>query len=148
MTENNYHSKIDVINKQMKHIQKRRTKHYKKYGKLKKISDRVTALINAFNAVSVCSIIITLTPVFPAAAIIAITTASISGISTAIMTSYNLNVKIENHHTAYLEYATLYRDIQAKIKKNNLSSKDLDLLLEEINDKLSLIENSAPPIKI
>jgi hypothetical protein len=148
MPENNYKIKMNIISKLLKDIANRRNKHYKKYVKLNKISNVSSAIINCLNGVSICSLILTFSPALPVVGIIALASSSISGILTAGFTSYDLNRKISDHQTAYLEYSDLYREMEAKIKKNNLSSEDLDQLLEEINDKLSLIETSAPPIKL
>lgn len=143
---NNYTKKKKIIKELLKDIQKKQKKHYKKYAKLKKINTAIRTGINILNSVSVCSLILGLTPTAPIAVIIALSTTTCSGILSSGVTAYQLDLKVHHHNTSYLQYIDLYRDYTARLHINNLSSKDLTQMLSEINSRLGLIEDASLPI--
>jgi hypothetical protein len=142
----NYDGKIQFINSILDDIKIRKQKHYKKFAWYKKINTTVKAIINGLNAISVCSIIVSMTPMSPFVMILALTTSTVSGITTAVVQSIDLEEKLQSHNTSNLHYNDLYRDICGRILRNGLSSEDLDSILGELNARLSLIEDSSPPI--
>jgi hypothetical protein len=143
---NNYKGKIDLIKHILENVKIRKNKHYKKFGRLKKINTFIKAFINGLNAVSVCSIILSLSPASPIVMIIALSTTTISSVSSAVSSSIDIEGKIHSHNTSNLQYNDLYRDISARLLRNGMSSQDLDNLLGEINTRISLIEDSSLPI--
>lgn len=146
--ESNYTIKTNMIKDILKDVDKRKNKHYKKYSKFKKINTISKSFINACNAVSVCSMILTFTPVSPAVLIVALSATTCSGVSSAVLNAIELDHKIHSHNTSYLQYTDIHRDISARIRRNNLTSEDLDILLTEINSRLGLIEDQSLPIRI
>ena len=127
-------------------VKKRKAEHYKQFGKFKKINIFTKSLINALNAVSVCSIVLTLTPISPVILIVALTATSISGITSAVNSALDIEGKVHSHHTSYLQYTDIYRDVSARLLRNGMSSADLDTLLTEINARMGLIEDLSLPI--
>ena len=144
--QNNYKSKTTLIKTILSDIWGRRNKHYKKYSKNRKINTFIKILINGLNATSVCSLILSLSPLSPIVIILALSTTTLSGIISAVFSSMNIDSKINSHNTSNLQYNNLYRDISARLLRNGLNSADLDLLLNEINMRISLIEDSSLPI--
>ena len=104
--------------------------------------------INGLNAVSVSSLILTFTPVSPVAVVVALSTTTLSSISSAVLQTFELEHKIQTHNTSYLQYSDIYREYSAKLKRNHLSSDDYDDMLSELNARLGLIEDSSLPISI
>jgi hypothetical protein len=74
----NYDGKVRFINSILAEIKIRKQKHYKKVSLYKKINTTVKAIINGLNAVSVCSIIVSMTPISPFVMILALTTSTVS----------------------------------------------------------------------
>mgnify|MGYP001626869460 CR=1 FL=1 len=146
--ESNYTIKTNMIKDILKDVDKRKVKHYKKYSKYRKINTITKSCINACNAISVCSMILTFTPVSPAVLIVALSATTCSGVSSAVLNAFELDHKIHSHNTSYLQYTDIHRDISARIRRNNLTSEDLDILLTEINSRLGLIEDQSMPIRI
>lgn len=146
--KDNYTIKMDMIKDILKDTEMKKKKHYKKYTKFKKINTLSKSCINTLNAVSVCSMILTFTPVSPAVMIVALSATTCSGVGSAVLSSFDLEHKIHSHNTSYLQYTDIYRDISARIRRNHLSSEDLDILLTEINSRLGLIEDQSLPIRI
>lgn len=144
----NYTIKINMIKDILKDIEYRKRKHYKKYSKYKKINTIIKSGINACNAVSVCSLVLSFTPMSPAVLIIALSATTCSGISSAILNAIELDHKIQSHNTSYLQYTDIHRDLSTRVRRNGLSSQDLDVLLSEINNRLGLIEDQSLPITI
>lgn len=146
-TPNNYLGKIEMIKCILKDVKKRKNKHYKQFGKYKKINTFTKGLINSLNAISVCSMVLTFTPVSRTILIVALSATSISGISSAVHSSTDIEGKVYSHSTSYLQYTDLYRDVSARLLRNGMSSLDLDNLLNEINNRMGLIEDVSQPIK-
>lgn len=146
-TPNNYNGKVEMVRQILDDVKKRKCKHYKQFGKYKKINTFTKGVINSLNAVSVCSMVLTFTPVSPAILVVALSATSISGITSAINNAMDIEGKVHSHNTSYLQYTDLYRDISARLLRNGMSSQDLDLLLSEINARMGLIEDQSLPIK-
>ena len=146
-TPNNYNGKVEMVRQILDDVKKRKCKHYKQFGRYKKINTITKGIINSLNAVSVCSMVLTFTPISPAVLIVALSATSISAISSAVHSSTDVEGKVHSHNTSYLQYTDLYRDISARLLRNGMSSQDLDLLLREINARMGLIEDQSLPIK-
>ena len=129
-------------------IKKRKTKHYKKYVSLKSYSVAFKAIVNALNSVSVCSLVLTFTEINEVVNIVALSATTLSTLTTAILSAFELESKVYSHQTSYLQYVDMHRDLSAKLFKNGLSSKDLDNMLTDLNARLGLIEDNSPPIDI
>ena len=99
-TPNNYMGKIELIRHILEDIKKRKNTHYKKFGKLKKVNTFIKSFVNGLNAISVCSLVLSLTPSSAITLIISLTATSISGITSAISSSMDLEGKIHSHNTS------------------------------------------------
>ena len=146
-TPNNYNGKVEMVRQILDDVKKKKCKHYKQLLKYKKINTFTKGVINSLNAISVCSMVLTFTPISPAVLIVALSATSISAISSAVHSSTDVEGKVHSHNTSYLQYTDLYRDISARLLRNGMSSQDLDLLLSEINARMGLIEDQSLPIK-
>lgn len=138
--------KIKMIRDFLSDIKERKEKHYKKFCSLRGKNATLKAVINALNSVSVCSIVLTFTPVNEVVNIVALSATTASTIISAVASAYELESKVYSHQTSYLQYVDIHRDISARLYKNGLSSKDLDGILSELNARLGLIEDNSLPI--
>ena len=147
-TPNNYKGKIELIRTILEDVKKRKIIHYRYFGKYKKINTIIKSFVNTFNAISVCSLVLTFIPISTISSIIALTSTSISTILSAIHSSIDIENKVQSHNISYCQYNDIYRDVSARLLRNGLSSSDLDNLLNEINTRMSLIEDQSLPITI
>ena len=145
---NNYNDKVEMIRCILDDVKKRKNQHYKQFGKYRKINTLNKSLVNVLNAISVCSMVLTFTPVSPAILIVALSATSVSGITSAVNSAMDIEDKVHSHNTSYLQYTDLYRDISARLLRNGMSSLDLDNLLSEINARMGLIEDHSECISI
>ena len=143
----NYTSKVKLIRSILDDIKKRKDIHYKNFGVYKNLSMYSKTLINTLNAVSICSIVLNLSPVNQTTIIIALASTTISSLVSAIQSAVDLDFKSHSHNTSYLQYNDTYREVSARLLKNGLTSDDLDLMLYELNNRLNIIEDSSLPIK-
>jgi hypothetical protein len=125
---------------------RRKTAHYSRYASLKKWSGCLKATITGSNAISVCSLVVSLLPNNPSSAIIALVATSTSTIISAVITAYELETKIHSHKTSYLQYQDVLRDMWARLYRNGLTSDDLDGMLAELNARLGLVDDSSLPV--
>jgi len=143
----NYHVKVDMIKCILDDVKCRKTQHYAAFGKYKRINMAMRSFVNTLNAVTVCSMVLTFTPVSPALMVVAITASSLSGIASALSSAVDIDSKVHSHHTSYLQLNDLFRDMSARLVRNGLSSVDLDRLLGEVNERMGLIEDHSLPIR-
>lgn len=123
-----------------------KTKYYNCFKNLKKYNTICKICVNILNAVSISSLVMTYTPISPICLIIGLASTTLSTIISVFSSSYGFDNKISTHQTTALQYADLYRDIQAKLLKNHLTSDQCDIIIAELNIRLSLIEDSSLPI--
>jgi hypothetical protein len=145
---NNYTSKVKLIKSILDDIKKRKDAHYKNFGVYKNLSMYSKSLINTLNAISICSIVVNFTPINPGVIILALSSTTLSGLTSALQSAIDLDFKTHSHNTSYLQYGDAYREVSARLLKNGLTSDDLDLMLYELNNRLNIIEDSSLPIKI
>ena len=62
-TPDNYNKQIEMIRCILEDVKKRGEKHYKQFGRYKNINTFTTSLINSLNALSVCFMVLTFTPI-------------------------------------------------------------------------------------
>ena len=142
-----YDDKKNMVKDILKNVKKRKIEHYKKWKKLNKINSIARACVNGLNAISVCSLVLSLTPASPIFMAVALGSTSISSILSAVTTAYELENKVHSHQTSYLQYSDIYRDVSARLLRNNITSEDLDVLLVELNVRLGLIEDNSRPLE-
>jgi len=147
-TDTMYQEKIDLVRKTLADIKNKKLIHYRCFSKYKKINTIIKSFVNTLNALSVCSMVLTFTPVSDEIMILALSSTSISGILSAISSSVDFENKEHSHNTSYLQYTDIFRDMTARLLRNGLSSTDLDNLLSELNDRVGLIEDHSLPISI
>jgi len=147
-TPDNYSGKIKLVKDILEDIKKKKKEHYKLFARYKKINTLVKSVINSLNSVSVCSMVLTFTPISPAVMIVALSCTSLSALTSAVHSSSDIEGKVHSHNTSYLQYTDLYRDVSARLLRNGMSSSDLDNLLSEINDRVGLIEDQSLPVTI
>ena len=147
-TPNNYQGKIKLIQNILEDIKNKKQSHYKCFSRYKQINTLIKSVVNTLNAVSVCSMVLTFTPVSHTVMIIALSATSVSAITSVVHSSTDIEGRVHSHNTSYLQYTDIYRDVSARLLRNGMSSQDLDNLLSEINSRMGLIEDQSLPIKI
>ena len=147
-TPNNYQGKIKLIQNILEDIKNKKQSHYTCFSRYKQINTLIKSVVNTLNAVSVCSMVLTFTPVSHTVMIIALSATSVSAITSAVHSSTDIEGRVHSHNTSYLQYTDIYRDVSARLLRNGMSSQDLDNLLSEINSRMGLIEDQSLPVKI
>lgn len=142
-----YKIKKKLILKRLENIKIRYKNYHKKYKKFKRYNTFINLVIASLNACSITFLSVGLTS-FPPLAIVSLGTTSVSSILQGSTSVLNLQNKINLCYTAYLQLLDLYGDYQSKILKNNLSSDDLNNMLDNINDKLGLILDAVAEISV
>ena len=142
----NYDLKKNLILSEIEKMRNRKEIHYSIYKKYKFINTILKLIINILNAISVSTQVMEYAQLYGFTNIIAMTSTSISSIITIIINNFDLDDKINRHHLAKSRLNDLYRTTNLTILKNNLSSSDLDYIIEDLNNQISLINDTAPSI--
>ena len=111
--------------------------------KYRKRSNLFKTSIHFCNAVSISSLITSVATINPFTLIVGLSCGSMSTIGSAINDSMNYDTKYQTTRTTYLQLSNLEREIRHILLKNHLSSEDLDELIENIDNKLGLINDSS-----
>ena len=136
-----YKNKIKIFKDILNNIKNVSYKHYKKHKKLKKINTILKVIVNVLNAGSICSLVISYMGLSPVI-LISLSFTSMSSLLTAFLSSFEIDYKINSHNNSYLQYSEIYRHYNQLLIKNGLSSGDIDILLNEMNEKLNLIQDT------
>ena len=138
----------ELILKLLREVSLIKVAYFKHMAKLKKIDDSTEAFITASGSIAISSLIATITLINPVTLIIGAVFSSLSTITGAVKRVYNVLGKYESCKTTFNQLSDLERESRAVLVRNHLESHDLQNLLEDINTRLSLIEDSSLPIKI
>jgi len=142
----NYEKKKFMIYKILDNIKSRSNKHYNKFSHYKKKNRCLKVFINILNSISVCSLVISLRPTDHLIIFISLASSTLSTILSAYSSVCDYNDRSSLNQLNHLQYIDLYRNVKGDLLKNNLSSKDLDDIIDDLNNKLSLIENHGDNI--
>lgn len=145
-SKNNYDTKMLLIKDTLKDLKYRKQRHSILHNKYRKMNTIIKMVVNALNAVSVCSMVLTFTPISNMILLGALSATSTSSVLSAVSSATDLDEKISSHNTSCLQYNDIYRETQALVLRNGLSSQDLDVLISQMNEKISLIEDRSLPI--
>lgn len=132
--------KIEILRTIKKEALAEVEKYKAKYRKTKKIDDAIDAGNALLTGTSISLTVIGLhTPP------LLIVSASVSGFSfimSRIQDKINFKAKYLQHHQTFNNYSQLAREIITVLNKNNLSSEEYLRYIQEVYDKLGLIEDS------
>lgn len=123
-------------------IKKKKKKYNKKYIRLKKLYDRSEIVIKVSSAVTVCSIVLTVSLPNPVTLGVSTAFSTIGALTTAATTAYRLSVKLEKLKSSIDNYSGLERYIEL-ILNSSVNHKRLDLIITDIGNRLDLIEEHA-----
>jgi hypothetical protein len=145
-SKDNYDIKMNLIKDSLSDIKQRKQRHSDLHSKYRKMNTIVKGFVNTLNAVSVCSMVLTFTPISDMIMLSALASTSVSSVLSAMTSAMDLEEKISSHNTSYLQYNDIYRETQALVLRNGLSSSDLDVVIDQLNGKMSLIEDRSLPV--
>ena len=135
-----------LLNNLIKEIDSKKNLYEQKTIKLKNI-DNILEIVISFMSVSSTSVlIIGLTHLNPILLITGTVLSSLSGILNAVKNVSGIQRKIEIHKTTYLNLKELSRESKIILARNHLTSDDKINLLNDISNRLSLIDDSSIPI--
>ena len=135
-----------LLNNLIKEIDSKKNLYEQKTIKLKNI-DSILEMIISFMSVSSTSVlVIGLTHLNPVLLICGTVLSSLSGILNAVKNVSGIQRKIEIHKTTYLNLKELSRESKIILARNHLTSDDKINLLNDISNRLSLIDDSSIPI--
>lgn len=134
--------KKKIINDFINDIEIKKSFHFNKYKRYRNIDNSSKIAISLLNGVSITSIIIAMGPQLPLIMIITLCSTSIAGLISIIRQASNISYKLNTHHITLQQYTDLLRDIRLKIIRNHLESHDYDTMIENINIRLSIIEDN------
>lgn len=116
-------------------------KKYKKmYSKLNRLNTALSVFTSVSGATSISLIISGLT--FPP---LLIASAGLQGFGFLLSTAQakmQLQNKIESYRNTFLSYSNIVKEISIVLLKNNLSSQEYTVYIEEIESKIQMIESN------
>ena len=145
-SKDNYNTKMKLIKDSLNDIKNRKKNHSDLHNKYRKMNTVVKGFVNTLNAVSVCSMVLTFTPISDMIMLSALASTSVSSVLSAMTSAIDLEEKISSHNTSCLQYNDIYHETQALVLRNGMSSSDLDVVIDQLNGKMSLIEDRSLPV--
>ena len=134
-------TKIEALKKIKNTCKNNFIEYNNKYKKYKRIDDIIDFFASILNASSITLILSTpaLPPLFIASAVCS----SLQFIITRAQDKMKIKDKYNQFKTTSNQYDALRREILTVLSKNNLSNEEYESYLEEVNDKINLILDSA-----
>lgn len=138
----------DLIFKLLDEVQMKKAIYRKKMVKLKNLDDASEAILMACGAISVSNLFVTVATINPVTLIIGSVFASVNAVGSAIKRVVDVKAKFESCKTTVNQLSELDRETRAVLARNHLEKKDLQNILDDVNHRLSLIEDTALPIRM
>ena len=138
----------DLIFKLLDEVQFKKNIYRKKMVKLKNLDDTSEAILMACGAISVSNLFVTVATINPVTLIIGSVFASVNAVGSAIKRVVDVKAKFESCKTTVNQLSELDRETRAVLARNHLEKKDLQNILDDVNHRLSLIEDTALPIRM
>ena len=136
----------DLILKLLDEVSVKKQIYRRKMIKLKRLDDTSEAILIACGAISVSNLFVTVATINPVTLLIGSVFASVNAVGGAIKRVIDVKAKYESCKTTYNQLSDLDRETRAVLVRNHLEKKDLQHILDDVNNRLSLIEDSALPI--
>lgn len=143
MDEIQLYDKYEVLKELIQKIDEKRDKQYKRYRNLRSISTIIDTSSNILNSITVSSLFSMLALMNPSILILSSVSSSFLLVINGFRTGYSLDLKKEKFNVAYHQYNELSRSLKVRLAQNNLSREDIDEILADINNSMSLIEDSS-----
>ena len=138
----------ELILKLLDEVSVKKQIYRKKMIKLKTLDDTSEAVLIACGAISVSNLFVTVATINPVTLLIGSVFASVNAVGGAIKRVIDVKAKYESCKTTYNQLSDLDRETRAVLVRNHLEKKDLQNILDDVNNRLSLIEDSALPVPI
>ena len=132
--------KIDLL---LTEIKLTKEQYKEKFLSFKKINETSEAGIIFCSSLSTSVLLTTLFNMNPHFLIVGTVLTTISTIAKAVKSVYKLNDTIESFKTTFQQYSDLERDLRTILYKNHLSNEDIINILDDFNNRISLIQDSA-----
>ena len=138
----------ELILKLLDEVQIKKQIYSKKMIQLKKIDDITEAVLIACGGISMSNLLVTVAIINPVTLIIGSVFASINAVGYAVKRVVDVKAKFESTKTTVNQLSDLERETRAVLTRNHLEKKDLQNLLDDMNNRLSLIEDSSLPLTL
>lgn len=115
---------------------------------LKKIDDTTEAILISCGAISISNLFVSVATINPITLIIGSVFASINAVGSAVKRVVDVKSKFESCKTTVNQLSDLERETRAVLARNHLEKKDLESILDDMNVRISLIEDSSLPLDI
>ena len=144
---NNLNTK-DIILSLLDDVQNRKNIFRKKMVQLKKTDDITEAILMCCGAVSISNLFVSVATVNPVTLIIGSVFASINAVGSAVKRVIDIKAKFESCKTTVNQLSDLERETRAVLARNHLEKKDFESILDDMNMRISLIEDSSLPLEL
>jgi hypothetical protein len=138
----------DVIMALLDEVQQRKNIFRKKMVQLKKIDDTTEAILMSCGAISISNLFVSVATVNPVTLIVGSVFATVNTVGSAVKRVVDIQSKFESCKTTVNQLSDLERETRAVLSRNHLEKKDLESILDGMNMRISLIEDSSLPLEI
>ena len=138
----------DIILALLDEVQQRKNVFRKKMVQLKKIDDTTEAILMSCGAISISNLFVTMATVNPVTLIVGSVFATVNTVGSAVKRVVDIKAKFESCKTTVNQLSDLERETRAVLSRNHLEKKDLESILDDMNMRISLIEDSSLPLEL
>jgi hypothetical protein len=135
-----------LLNNLIKEIDTKKNLYERKSISLKNIDSALEMVITFLNVSSTTCLVMGLSHLNPILLITGTIMGAISGVMSSVKSVSGIKRKIETHKTTFLQLKELSRESKIVLARNHLTADDKIDLLNNISNRLSLIDDSAIPL--
>jgi len=121
--------------------------YLKKTNLFQRLNNSTEVIIIGSGTLATTTLIMSFTVVAAPLLIVSVTFSTIATLGTALKRATNIQNKYDRHKSTYLAYSELEREVRLKVTNNGLSDEQYDTFINDINNRLGLIEDSAIPVE-
>ena len=138
----------DIILALLDEVQQRKNIFRKRTVQLKKVDDVTEAILMSCGAISISNLFVSVATINPTTLIIGSVFASVNAVGSAVKRVIDIKSKFESCKTTVNQLSDLERETRAVLARTHLKKKDFESILDDMNMRISLIEDSSLPLEI
>jgi hypothetical protein len=137
--------KQELLQKIYYKVKKQRQLYFKKTNQFRRLNSLSSVLIIGSGTIATTSLILSFSVIGVPLLLVSLVSSSVSTLSTALKRATRIQNKYEQFKTAYLSYSDIERELKLKLTMK-LDDSEMNLIIGDINDRLSLVEINAPTV--
>jgi len=139
-------NKKELLKNKLRKVKILKKAYLKKTNLYRKLNTGSEVFIIGCGTIATTTLILSFTVIGAPLVLVSVTFSSLATLSTALKKAAGITNKYEIHKQTYLSYADMQRTLDHALSNREISENTLDNIINNIDDRLDLIEGNCIPI--